>query len=77
MASTSVDPWEFRPCVSSNTVITLRHNRRFDTAGEEKVYTTTAGPLFLGLSPDPEVTEQKKLWCIPFSWENKGKGYTP
>ena len=34
-------------------------------------------PSFLGLSPDPEVTEQKKLWCIPFSWENKGKGYTP
>ena len=34
-------------------------------------------PPFLGLSPDPEVTEQKKLWCIPFSWENKGKGYTP
>ena len=29
-------------------------------------------PSFLGLSPDPEVTEQKKLWCIPFSWENKG-----
>ena len=34
-------------------------------------------PSFLGLSPDPEVTEQNKLWCIPFSWENKGKGYTP
>ena len=34
-------------------------------------------PSFLGLSPDPEVTEQKKLWCIPFSWENKGEGYTP
>ena len=34
-------------------------------------------PSFLGLSTDPEVTEQKKLWCIPFSWENKGKGYTP
>ena len=32
-------------------------------------------PSFLGHSPDPEVTEQKKLWCIP--WENKGKGYTP
>ena len=23
---------------------------------------------------DAEVTEQKKLWSIPFSWENKGKG---
>ena len=34
-------------------------------------------PSFLGLSPDPEVTEQRKLWCIPFSWENKAKGYTP
>ena len=33
-------------------------------------------PSFLGLSPDPEVTEQKTLWCIPFFWENKGKGYT-
>ena len=34
-------------------------------------------PSFFGLSPDPEATEQKKLWCIPFSLENKGKGYTP
>ena len=33
-------------------------------------------PSFLGLSPDPEVTEQKKLWCIPFSWENKERVYT-
>ena len=31
-------------------------------------------PSFLGLFPDPEVTEQKELWCTPFSWENKGKG---
>ena len=42
--------------------------------GEKRAYTTTVTPhLFLGLSPDPEVTEQKTLWCIPFSWENKGK----
>ena len=30
--------------------------------------------LILSLSPDPEATEPKKLWCTPFSWENKGKG---
>ena len=30
-------------------------------------------PSFLGLSPDPEVTEQKKLWCILLSWEKQGK----
>ena len=34
----------------------------FVLSSEKKVYTTT-----------PEVTEQRKLWCIPFSWENKGK----
>ena len=27
--------------------------------------------------PDPDVTEQKKLWHIPYPWESKGKmGYT-
>ena len=31
-------------------------------------------PSFLGLSPDPEVTEQKKLWCTPFSWKKKENG---
>ena len=42
---------------------------------EERVYTTTVGPvLFLGLSHDPRVTEQKRLWCVPFPWTNKGKG---
>ena len=41
-----------------------------------RVYTTTAGPLFLRLSPDPEVTEQKKLWCIPFSWGKGKRVYT-
>ena len=30
-------------------------------------------PSFLRRSPDPEVTEQKKLWCIPFSWGKQGK----
>ena len=25
-------------------------------------------------SPDPKVTEQKALWCIPFPWEKQGKG---
>ena len=41
---------------------------------EKRVYTTTVAPFFLGLSPDPEVTEQKKLWSIPFSWETREKG---
>ena len=49
----------------------------FFHAREKRVYTTTVAPLLSrSLSPDPEVTEQKKLWCILFSWENKGKGYT-
>ena len=30
--------------------------------------------FFLGLSPDPEVTEEKTLWCMPFSWETREKG---
>ena len=30
----------------------------------------------ISVTPDPEVTEQKKLWCMPFAWENKRKGYT-
>ena len=29
------------------------------------------GTFFLGLSPDPEVTEQKKLRCTQFSWAGK------
>ena len=29
----------------------------------------------LGLLPDSEVTDEKKLRCIPFPWENMGKGY--
>ena len=28
----------------------------------------------LGLSPDLEVKEQKKLWYIPIPWESQGKG---
>ena len=33
------------------------------------------GPSFLGLSPDPEVTEQKTLWCIPcFLGKTREKG---
>ena len=42
--------------------------------GEKEYTPPPRDPSFLGLSPNPEVTEQKKLWCIPFSWENKGKG---
>ena len=31
-------------------------------------------PSFLGLSPDPEVTEQKTLWFIPFPGKTREKG---
>ena len=31
-------------------------------------------PRFSVCHPDPEVTEQKKLWCIPFSWETREQG---
>ena len=50
---------------------------RFPFRTGEKYTPPPWDPSFLGLSPDPEVTEQKKLWCILISWENKGKGYTP
>ena len=30
-------------------------------------------PSSLGLSPDPEVTEQKRLWCITISLGKQGK----
>ena len=30
-------------------------------------------PPLSGLSHGPEVTEQKKRWCIPFFWEKQGK----
>ena len=45
--------------------------------GEKEHTPPSRDPSFLRLSPDSEVTEQKKLWCIPFSCENKGEGYTP
>ena len=51
------------------------HHYQQDCLQGKKEYTPPPwDPSFLGLSPDPEVTEQKKLWCIPFSWENKEKG---
>ena len=27
--------------------------------------------------PNPRSQSKEKLWCIPSSWENKGKEYTP
>ena len=43
--------------------------------GKKKEYTPPLWhPSFLGLSPDPEVTEQKKSRCIPFSGKTREKG---
>ena len=36
----------------------------------------TAGPLLLGLSPDPPRGRRAKKAMV-CSWENKGKGYRP
>ena len=45
-----------------------------ETFNRGKKYTPPQrDPSFLGLWPDPEVTEKKKLWCIPFSWGKQGK----
>ena len=53
----------------------LSVHRYFHVQQGKKEYTPPPWhPSFLGLLPHPEVTEQKQLWCIPFSWENKGKG---
>ena len=53
--------------------IVLPRNCLKSTHGRKEYAPPPWHPSFLGLSPDPEATEQTKLWCIPFSWENKEK----
>ena len=45
----------------------------FQVSGEKEYAPPPWHPSFLGLSPDLEVAEQRKLWCVLFSWEKKGK----
>ena len=97
----NVDIFFTKSCAATNKETALQHRKaglqesgascRFPAGlvgwiqGKKEYTPPPLHPSFLGLPPDPEVTEQKKLWChrakkamvFIISWENKGKGYTP
>ena len=70
-----------RPNLAKNRLqlqrVLLPENIVIFCRGKKSIHQHHGTALCSVCRPTPRSQSKKKLWCIPFSWENKGKGYTP